>query len=338
MHADKPLSDIRRSRRQLIGAAGLFATTTSLWCSLARSQNAFPVRPIRLIVPAGAGGNVDLVSRVVAQRASTVLGQPIVIENKAGASGNIGLGVVANSPPDGYTLGMAAAAMLTINPHLYGSMSFDPLKDLTPVTNVSTGAEVLVVRPELGVRTMDALIALAKREPGKLNSGSAGRGSLTHMSLEMLKVKAGVDIVHVPFKSAAESLNGVLSGTVHMMVDTISTSLPHIRSGKLIPLAVTSSKRIAELPDVPTFQEASVKDYVAEAWMAVVGPAGMKAPVVDAVHRAIRESLSDPAVATRLKTLVNTPVGSAPAELAAQIKSEWADWKEVIARAGLKKN
>jgi len=327
----------RRIRRQLLRLTGLLAAAP-LAHRAAHAQEAYPVRPIKLIVPAGAGGNVDLVSRAVAQRMSALLGQPIVIDNRVGASGNIGVGLVANSPPDGYTIGMAAAAMLTINPHLYAGMPFNPLKDLTPVTNVATGAEVLVVRPELEIRSMPALIARAKREPGKLNSGSAGLGSLTHMSLEMLKVMAGIDIVHVPYKSAAESLNGVLSGSVHMMVDTISTSLPHIRSGKLVPLAVTSPTRIPELPDVPTFQESGVKDYVAEAWMAVVGPAGMKPQVVEALHKAVVQSLADPAVRERLVTLVNTPVGSSPSELTAQMQAESIRWKDVIARAGLQPN
>ncbi|MGE0797226.1 MAG: Bug family tripartite tricarboxylate transporter substrate binding protein [Lautropia sp.] len=325
------------SRRRALNTATALAASVAAPRSIL-AQTPYPSRHIRLIVPAGAGGNVDLVSRVVAQRLSALLGQSVIIENKPGASGNIGVGQVAQAAPDGYTLGMAAAAMVTINPHLYANMPFDPLKDLTPVVNVATGAEVLVVRPDLGVKTMAALIARARSEPGKLNSGSAGRGSLTHMSLEMLKVMADIDIVHVPFKSAAESLNGVLSGAVHMMVDTISTSLPHIRSGKLIPLAVTSPRRIPELPDVPTFQESGVKDYVAEAWMAVVGPAGLPAPVVETLHSSVVKALGDPAVKESLATLVNAPVGNTPAELAHQMREESARWRGVIERANLPLN
>ena len=300
----------------------------------AGAQQVYPNRPIRLIVPGGAGGNLDLVSRLVANRMSTILGQQVVVENKVGANGNIGVGQVVNSAPDGYTLGTASAAMLTINQHLY-SMNFDPLRDLTPITIMATGAEVLVVRPELGVRSMAELIERAKANPGKLDGGSAGAGSLMHLSLELMKLKTGTNITHVPYKSG-ESLNALLAGNIHMMVDTVSTSLPHIRAGKLIPLAVTSRNRVAELPDVPTFQEAGVKDYVAEAWLALIGPPKLPKNIVDTIHAAALKALADPELKATLASMTNTPVGNTQARLAEQMRTESVRWREIVQSASIK--
>lgn len=331
-----PTTPRRTARRRLHGALMIVAAAIFSMAAASSSRAAdYPNRPIRLIVPAGAGGNVDLVSRVLAQYLSNELGQPVVVEDKPGGSGNIGMAYVAHAPADGYTLAMTAAAMMTINPLLYKELSFDPQKDFTPVSNISTGGEVLVVRPQLGVKSVQELIDRAKANPGGLHAASAGVGSLTHLSLEMLKVRAGVDIVHVPYRSAAEALNGLLGGGVELMVNNISAVLPNIKAGNLIPLATTGTKRDPDLPDVPTFMEAGVKDYSAEAWMGIVGPAGLPASVTDRIYRAATKVLADPAVKQRLAGLANNPVGSSPDELREQIRVENARWAVVIKAAGL---
>ena len=296
----------------------------------------YPEKLVRIVVPYIAGGNLDLIGRIAAQALTETLGQTFIVENKPGANGNVGTEQVARSAPDGYTLAMVSAGTLTINQSLYPKMPFDSEKDLTPIAVVASGPMVLEVHPSLPVTSVAELVAYAKAKPGTLNFGSGGNGTLAHLSLEMLKARAGIDIVHVPYKGTALALNDVTGGNIQGMFDTLSTSVPFIQTGKLRALAVTSERRTAIMADLPTIGEAGVSGYVAEAWSGLVGPAGMPAPVVARIQSTLATVLMRPETREKLARLGSEPVGGTPAEFAEMIRRDKAKWAEVIKASGAK--
>jgi tripartite-type tricarboxylate transporter receptor subunit TctC len=299
------------------------------------AQEAWPTRPVRIVVPYPAGGVADLLPRLVGQKLSEKWGQPVVIENKPGASGNIGLAEVARAEPDGYTLGLAPTGNLTVNPTLFAKMPFDTAKDLTPVTNLAQSPNVLVVHPSVPAKTFRELIAHAKANPGKLNFSSPGAGAGAHLAGELLNIEAGIKAVHIPYKGMAPAVNDLLGGQVQMMFAGISTAIPHIRTGKLVPLAIASEKRSPQLPDVPTVAESGYPGFEVTSWYGIVARAGTPPEVIRKIHRDMAEALQQPDVRAKLEGLGLEPVGNTPAEFSKMIAAETRKWADIMKKAGI---
>jgi tripartite-type tricarboxylate transporter receptor subunit TctC len=310
-------------------AAGLAAAP---W--VARAQAPFPSRPVRIVVPYVVGGNLDVTTRLFAQHLSDELGQPFVIENRPGANGNTGTAQVLRTAPDGYTLAMVSAGTLTINPALYPTMPFDPEKDIAPISIVATGPMVLQVTNSLPVNSVPELIAYARSRPGQLNFGSGGNGTLAHLSIEMLKTRAGIDIVHVPYKGTSLATTDVMAGHLHAMFDTLSTAASLIKERKLRALAVTSARRSKAFPDLPTLQEAGVADYVAETWAGLVAPAGTPADTVSRLQSAIARIAARADVQQRLGSVGSEAVGGTPLEFARTANADRKRWSEIVRISG----
>ena len=294
----------------------------------------YPAHPVRFVVPSAAGGGTDIIARAVSQKLAESLGQQFVVENRPGAGQMIGIELVARSAPDGYTILMAAST-LAINPVMYRKVPYDPIRDFAPVTQAATLPNVLVVHPSLAVKSVKELIAYAKANPGKLNFASAGIGTSPQMSIELLKSMAGIDMVHVPYKGTAPGVVDLLAGQVLVMAPNLLTALPHIKSGKLRALAVTSARRSAALPDVPTVAEA-LPGYDSTQWYGVLAPAGTSRAIILRLYDEIVRALRDPEVGKRLAADGAEAVGSGPEEFAAFIRSETEKWARVAQAAGIK--
>ena len=304
--------------------------------SVAVAQDAYPTKPIRLIVPFPPGGTTDIVGRLFADKLGQELGQTIVIENKAGAGGSIGSAQVANSAPDGYTLGIATVSTHGINPAIYHNLSFDAEKDFTPISNLAAVPNVMSINPKVPAKNMSEFIALAKKEPGKLSYASAGNGSVSHMMGELFKMSSGTDLMHVPYRGVGPALNDTLAGQVDVLYDNLPSSLPHIQAGKLIALAVAAPKRVAALPDVPTFAEVGLTPVNDSSWFGLVGPANLPKPVLEKLHAAVVKASADPAVVQRLEGLGASPVANTPEEYAQQISAEITKNKRIAKEANVK--
>jgi tripartite-type tricarboxylate transporter receptor subunit TctC len=303
---------------------------------LAASAQAYPVKPVRLIVPFPAGGPADLFGRFLAQGMGVQLGQTVVIENVSGVGGVLGVERAAKSPPDGYTLALNSSSAVTIAPFSMAKMPYDPLKDLALITTVVSVPEVLAIHPALQVNSLAELIAYAKANPGKVNFGSAGSGTITHLAGELLKVEAGINLVHVPYKGAAPAVNDLLGGQVQMGVFDVPILLPHIRSGKLKALALTSAKRAPTLPDVQTTGELNYPKVTSDNWYGLVGPAGIPQPVVKRIHEAAVKALNSAEVSEQYAKVSGVPMPSSPEEYAAFIAEEQKKWSAVVRAIGFK--
>ena len=296
----------------------------------------YPDRPIRLIAPFPAGGLADVLARAVGDQMTKSLGQPVVVENRAGAGGNTGALAVATSAPDGYTLLMSSAGILTANPFLYSKMPFDVETAFIPISNVAEMSMILVVNPKVEAKTLKDFVALAKARPGKLNFGSPGIGTTGHLGLAMFMHAAGVQITHVPYRGAAPAVQDLIAGQIDGVVDNPPTVIAHIESGKLRPLAVAAKSRMKLLPDVPTAAEGGVANYEASSWFGIAAPAGTPAPIVARLHQEIVAALRDPAMQERFAKSGARLVGNTPQAFAAQIRAERAQWGEIIKAAGIK--
>jgi tripartite-type tricarboxylate transporter receptor subunit TctC len=317
----------------------LIATLFTLaFCAFANAQDDYPNRPVRIIVPFAPGGSTDVVARVLADKLGAELKQSFVVENRAGAGGNIGADVVAKSAPDGYMLLMGTTGVLAINRYLYKDMSFDPDRDLVPVSYTSLITNILVVNPQVPVKTVPELLALARAKPGALTFASSGAGSSTHLSAELFKSMAGVDILHVPYKGSSQALVDVMAGQVTMLFDNAPSSIPFIEQGKLRAIAVTSTKRLPNLPDVPTIDEAGVKGYESLSWSGIMAPAGTPRRVIDRLNAAIEKILRDPEVRQRFASLGVEPVGGPPEAFARHIRAESEKWSRVVKTANITLN
>ncbi len=303
---------------------------------VAAQAQSYPDRPIRLIAPFPAGGLADVLARAVGDEMSKTLGQPVIVENRAGAGGNTGADAVAKAAPDGYTLLMSSAGILTANPFLYASMPFNAETAFIPVSNVADMSMLVVVHPKVEAKTLKEFVALAKAQPGKLNFGSPGIGTTGHLGLAMLMHAAGVKITHVPYRGAAPAVTDLIAGQIDGVVDNPPTVIAHIQAGRLRPLAVAAKQRLALLPDVPTAVENGVANYEASSWFGIVAPAGTPAAVVARLHKEIAAAVRTPAMQERFAKTGARLLGDAPAEFAARIRAERTTWGEIIRAANIK--
>ncbi|GMV01784.1 MAG: hypothetical protein AMXMBFR52_14400 [Burkholderiales bacterium] len=325
-------------RRTLLGLAAA-ACTMALWApQQAFAQESWPVRTVKIVVPFVAGGTTDVVARALARDLSEMWGQPVVVENRGGAGGNIGADVVAKSAPDGYTMLMTSGSIFTVNPHMYAKMPFDAKKDFIAVTNVASGPQVVTVNPSIPAKTLKEFIAYAKSQPGKLNFGSAGIGSQVHMAGESFVDAAGIDLIHVPYKGEAAAYPDLVAGAVQLVVGNIAAVAPYVANGRLRALAVTSKTRSPLLPDVPTVAESGVPGFENTGWFGFMVPAGTPKAIVDRIHRDTLEALGKTELKARLFVAGMSPVGNSPAEFAVAIDRESAHWAKVVERRKLKAN
>lgn len=306
-----------------------------LFVTAAQAQN-FPDRPIRMIAPFPAGGLADVIARAIGDEMSKSLGQPVIVENRAGAGGNTGADAVAKSTPDGYTLLMSSAGILTANPHLYAKMPFDAATAFIPVSNVAQMNMLVVVHPKVQAQTLKEFVALAKASPGKLNFGSPGIGTTGHLGLAMLMHAAQIQITHVPYKGAAPAVTDLIAGQIDGVVDNPPTVISHIQGGKLRALAYAAKQRLPLLPDVPTAAEAGVANFEATSWFGVVAPAGTPPAVVARLNKAIADGVKSPVMQQRFAKTGARLVGDTSEQFAAQIRAEYKSWGEIIKSAGIK--
>ncbi len=305
------------------------------WPGVVAAQE-FPNRTIRFVVPFPAGGPADTISRIVTEKMSSILGQPIVLESRAGAGGMIGIGSVAKSDPNGYTIAIAPSSQLAINVNLRDDMPFHPLKDLALITQIVSVPEILVVGEKVPAKTLAELIALAKAEPGKLVFASTGHGGMPHMAMELLKLTAGIQLVHTPYTGAAPAVNDLLGGHVQMMFADVPVLLGNIQAGKLRALAIGSRTRIANLPNVATTAELGMPQVEADNWYGLVAPAATPQPVLAKLQSAAAEALRSTEVKDKLAAQSVIAVGNSSAEFSAYVKSEIERWGKVIAASGIK--
>lgn len=321
-----------RVRRSLVYSAWLL----SVFCvsTVAQSQ-VFPDKPLRLVVPYAPGGSADIAARLIADEWGKRLGQPVVVDNRAGASGNLGMDLVAKSRADGYTLSLNTVSQ-SINPSLFERMSFDTLKDLRAVGTVATSQHVLVVNNQVPAKTVRELVALAKLKPGQLTFGSAGTGSTFHMAAELFKAESNTFILHVPYRGGGPALMDTMSGQVDMSFPVLSAAQQQVQSGKLRALAVTGPKRSPILPDVPTMAQAGLKDYIFETWFVVSAPSAIAQDTLARLNRSLNETLAAPEVRARLAREGFDAWPQTPEQSDALIRSEYQRWKKLISQKGIK--
>jgi tripartite-type tricarboxylate transporter receptor subunit TctC len=306
-------------------------------CAMAgvvHAADTYPSRPIRMIVAYPPGGGTDQVGRVLADQLTMTLGQNVVVDNRGGATGNIGTELAARAVPDGYTLLMGNVAPNAVNVSLFKKLGFDPVKDFAPVSLVAVTPNILVAHPSMPVKTIKELIAYAKAKPGTLNFPSAGVGSSSHLAGEMLKSLAGISMVHIPFKGGGPALVAVIAGEVQIMFATMPAAMPHVKSGKVKPVAVTTAKRSQAMPELPTIAESGVKGYEASTWYGLLAPARTPPAIVTRLHADTVKILAGP-TRQRLEAQGFEPEGGTPAEFAAYIKTEIVKWAKVIKDAGI---
>jgi tripartite-type tricarboxylate transporter receptor subunit TctC len=310
-------------------AAGLAAAGSAL------AQADWPSKPVRIVVPFAPGGTTDLTARIVAEQLSQSLKQPFVVENKAGAGGNVGANEVAKAAADGYTFLMGTPGTQAINQFLYAKMPYDTAKDLVPVSFVVRVPNVLMINPAVPAKNIKELIALAKARPGALSYGSPGNGTTGQLSTELFKTQAGVFVTHIPYRGSGPMLQDLVAGQIQMSIDNLPSALPLIQAGKLVALGVTSQQPVPTLPGVPAIAGV-LPGYVAEAWFVLVAPAGTPAPIIDKLSAEVDRILKKPDVIERFAKLGATPVGGTPKQLGDFIAAETIKWKEVVKTSGAK--
>jgi tripartite-type tricarboxylate transporter receptor subunit TctC len=326
-------------KKQVIGwtLAGFIGLT---WLALTFSPTVaqeWPTKTVRVMVPFGPGSTPDIVARLVAERLQAKLGQPFVIENKAGASGNLGTDAVAKADPDGYTIGVSIGGPLAINTLLFSKLPYNPETDLTAVTQLVTQPSALAVPASLGINTVQELIDAVKKDPGKYTFGSIGNGSVSHLAMEAISLKAGVKLVHIPYQSSPVAMTSLIRGDVQMSILPAIAVTPHAESGTVKILAVTTAKRSSLLPKIPTLKESGI-DVEADAWMGLIAPAKTPDAIVTKLRNEVVEALKNPEVKAKLATQVMEPVGSTPAEFRNRIRAEIGMWQPVIKAIDLKVN
>jgi tripartite-type tricarboxylate transporter receptor subunit TctC len=300
------------------------------------SAQQYPSKPIRFVVPYPAGGPLDTVARLLAQKVSEGVGQPVVVDNKPGAGGNIGADIVAKSPADGYTILMGAVATHAINPTLYASIPYDAMRDFAPITQVASTPNVLVVNSSIPAASVREFIAHAKANPGKLNFGSGSTGSAGHLAGELFKAMAGVEMTHVPYKGAAPAMTDLIGGNIQLMFDNLASSLAQVRAGKIRALAVTTARRSPLAPELPTVAESGLPGFDISTWFGVFAPAGTPREALERLHAQFTRALAAPDVREKMLNLGAEPVGSKPEEFASYIRAEAEKYARVIKASGAK--
>lgn len=326
----------RRSAISVMASTALLVLANVGW-----AQNAWPAKPVKIVVPFAPGGTTDILARAVAPELSRAFGQTFFVENRAGAGGNLGADVVAKSPADGYTLLMGTVGTHGINKALYAKMSFDPVKDFAPITLVAGVPNVMIMNTEkaraMGINNVADFIQYAKANPGKLNMASSGNGTSIHLAGELFKSMTGTFMLHFPYRGSSPALLDMLAGNMDVMFDNLPSSMPHIKSGKLKALAVTSSQRSAALPDVPTVEEAgNLKGYEASSWFGLLAPAGTPPDIIHRIQQETAKALNTPAIKEKLLAQGAIPSGNTPQEFAKLIDSEISKWAQVVKTSGAK--
>ena len=321
---------LRSNRRTFLSLAAL----AGAFPQLANAQADYPSRTIKIVVPFPPGGSTDIAARVIAERLSILWKQGVVVENRAGGGGSVGAELVARAPADGYTILMGVTGSHAINISLNSKLKYHPLRDFDAVTQVGTLPNVLVAHPSVQANNLQELIALAKRDPGKLNYASLGNGTAAHLTFEMFKSLAGINVVHVPYPGSGPAINAMLAGDVHLMIDGLPSSLPHINVGKMRALAVTSVMRSNALPKVPTIAESGFQGFSADAWNGLFVPKGTAQPIIDKIHSDVTAILKLQAVQERFGALGLNPIGSTPTEYTAYVQSEIDKWARFVKVSG----
>jgi tripartite-type tricarboxylate transporter receptor subunit TctC len=321
-------------KRRTFALAVMAAGVVALAPFAAHAEAAFPSKALTLVVPFSAGGTTDILARVVGQYMSKDLGQPVIIDNRAGAGGNIGAQMVARAAPDGYTILMGTVGTHAINQSLYKKMAFDPIKDFAPISRVALVPNLLVSNPSQPFKTVKEMIAYAKANPGKLTFASSGSGSSIHLSGEMFQQMAGVEMQHIPYKGSAPAITDLLGGQTAVMFDNMPSAIGHVRAGKLRAIAVTTPNRSPALPNVPTIAESGVPGYSATSWFGILAPAGTPAPVIARLNASILKALADPEVKKKLAEQGAEPHGEKPEQFAEFIRSETAKWGKTVKVSG----
>ena len=307
----------------------------SAFCACASAQDAYPSRPVKFILPFPPGGGTDILGRVIAERLSASLGQPVVTENRGGAGGNVGAEAAAHSAPDGYTIVLVAPS-LAISKTLYSKLNYDPVKDFAPISLVATVPNVMITNPAVEAKNLQEFIALARSRPGAMNYGSGGAGTSNHLAGELFNIVTGARLVHVPYKGVNLAMQGVLAGEIQLVFIGIPAALPHIKAGKLRALALVAPQRSPALPEVPTAAEAGLKDFEVTTWYGVLAPAGTPRPIVTRLNAELVKIMRTPDVKDRLAGMATDPLTSTPEEFAAYLKQEIEKWGDVVRKANLK--
>lgn len=322
------------SRHLLAGAAALALMTLMAPTAQAQAPAAYPNKPVKLIVPFPAGGGGDTLARLVMLRAAKELGQPVVVENLGGAGGNVGSAAAAKAPADGYTLLYGTNGTHAINHAIYKSPGFNAVRDFEPVTQLTRIAAMVVVRPTLPVNSMTDLTKLLKASPGKYTFGSAGNGTTSHLAGEIYKSRAGLAVVHIPYRGGAQAMTDLMGGQVDMMIEVMPNAAPQAKSGRIKPLAVTTASRVAGWPDVPTIAESGLPGFDVSAWDAIFVPAGTPRPIVNRLNEAIHKALADPELRAQLQSRGAEVAPGTPEELAKHIASNMTLWGDAVKRSG----
>jgi tripartite-type tricarboxylate transporter receptor subunit TctC len=331
-------STVRRFALSAGLGAGVALMLAGAPFAAALAQPAYPNKPVRIIVPSTPAGVLDNVARTLALRLADQLGQPIVIENKGGAGGNIGVEAAARSPADGYTLFIGFNATHGANLALFGKLSYDPVADFAPISLLAAVPNIVSVHPAVPVQTLAELVALAKAKPGQLSYASSGNGTSTHLAAELFKAAAGIDIVHIPYKGSAPAVADVIAGQVPILFDSVASSAAQIKAGKLKALASTSPRRLAVLPELPTVAESGYQGFQSTAWVGLLAPAGTPNAVVEQINAAVLKVMALPETRDRMAAFGAETITSTPAEFAAHIRSEMAGLGKVIRDANIKVN
>ena len=320
---------------RLMRLASIAALSLFLFAPQLAAAQAYPTKAIRLIVPFPPGGTTDIVARLVADKLSQQLGQPVVVDNRAGAGGSIGADLIAKASPDGYTLGIATVSTHAVNPAANAKTPYNPITDFIPITNLAAVPNVIEVHPSVPVKDLKEFIAMLKREPGKWSFASSGQASIGQMMGELFLHSTGTDMVHVPYKGAGPAINDMLGGQIKVMFDNLPSSLPHIKAGKLVALAVAAPKRLDVLPNVPTLLELGLKDVNDQAWYGLVAPAKTPDAIVKKVYDATVTVLRSNDIKEKFALQGATPVGNTPAEFLAQIKAEYEKMSVIVKKKGI---
>ncbi|MCM2478576.1 tripartite tricarboxylate transporter substrate binding protein BugE [Serpentinimonas maccroryi] len=320
-------------RRSIIGwgaSAALLAASGPSWA------RTYPTRPVRLIVPFAPGGPTDIVARMVSEPLSTLLGQPLVVENRAGAGGSIGAAEIARAAPDGYTLGVATVSTVAANPAFNPRTPYNPLTDFTPITNIAAAPSVFAVHPSFPGRDFESFMREVRRTPGRLSYATSGTGSINHILVELFEFETRTFLVHIPYRGTGPALVDVVAGHVPMIFSDLPSALPHIQAGRLVPIVVGAPQRVAQLPNVPTFAEVGLPRVNRMAFFGLHGPRGLPREVVERVHTSTMRALTDPALRRRIEDTALVIVGNTPEQFAEQTRLEFELYQGVVQRAGLR--